>query len=99
MTSLILRISTLLKLKIKCSQNKAKQNKLSQFTNFPTDMFLFGVRKNICIASFPDAQELLSSNNLKANVCMFLYISLKKNLFQSPSQILSDGMGEGVVGG
>ena len=82
MTTLILRISTLLKLKIKCSQNKAKQNKLSQFTHFPTDMFLFGVRKNICIASFPDAQELLSSNNLKANVCMFLYISLTKFYFK-----------------
>ena len=42
-TSLILRISTLLKLKITCSQNTAK--KLSQFTNFPANMFLFGVRK------------------------------------------------------
>ena len=57
-TSLILRISTLLKLKIICSQNTAK--KLSQFTNFPANMFLFGVRKNICTAPFPDAQELLS---------------------------------------
>ena len=57
-TSLILRISTLLKLKIICSQNTAK--KPSHFTNFPADMFLFGVRKNICTASFPDAQELLS---------------------------------------
>ena len=75
-TSLILRISTLLKLKIICSQNTAK--KLSQFTNFPADMFLFGVRKNICTASFPDAQELLSWNTLKANICIFLYISLRK---------------------
>ena len=56
-TSLILRISTLLKLKI-FSQNTAKR--ISQFTNFPTNMFLFRARKNICTAPFPDAQELLS---------------------------------------
>ena len=57
-TSLILRISTLLKLKITCSQNTAKTP--SQFTNFPASMFLFGVRKSICTAPFPDAQEVLS---------------------------------------
>ena len=56
-TSLILQISTLLKLKITCSQNTAKTP--SQFTNFPASMFLFGVRKSICTAPFPDAQELL----------------------------------------
>ena len=88
-TSLILRISTLLKLKIICSQNTAK--KLSQFTNFPANMFLFGVRKNICTAPFPDAQELLSWSTLKPNVCIFLYISLRKCLFQRRSKILSDG--------
>ena len=73
-TSLILRISTLLKLKITCSQNTAK--KPSQFTNFPASMFLFGVRKSICTAPFPDAQELLYWTTLKANVCIFLHISL-----------------------
>ena len=57
-TSLILQISTLLKLKITCSQNTAKTP--SQFTNFPASMFLFGVRKSICTAPFPDAQEVLS---------------------------------------
>ena len=70
--SLILRISTLLKLKIICSQNTAQ--KLSQFTNFPANMFLFSIRKNICTASFPDAQELLPWSTLKENVCIFLYI-------------------------
>ena len=74
--SLFLRISTLLKMKITCSQNTAK--KLSQITNFPTNMFLFGVRKIICTAPFPDAQELLSWSTLKANVSIFLYISLRK---------------------
>ena len=72
--------------------NTAK--KLSQFTNFPANMFLFGVRKIICTAPFPDAQELLSLSTLKANVCIFLYISLKKILFQRCSKILSDGMGD-----
>ena len=57
-TSLILLISNLLKLKIIFSQNTAKR--ISQFTNFPTNMFLFRTRKNICTAPFPDAQELFS---------------------------------------
>ena len=89
--SLILRISTLLKLEITYSQNTAK--KLSQFTNVPANMLLFGVRRFICTASFPDAQELLSWSILKANVCIFLYISLRKFLFQRLSKILSGGMG------
>ena len=79
-TSLILRISTLVELKIICFQNTAK--KLSQLTDFPADMFLFDVRKNICTASFPHAQELLSWNALKANVCIFPYISLRKFCFK-----------------
>ena len=57
-------------------------------------MSLFGVRKNICIAPFPDAQELLSYGSLKTNVCMFLYISLRIFLFQIRSEILSGGMRE-----
>ena len=72
----MLRISILLKLKIICSQNTAK--KLSQFTNFPANMFPFGVRKNICTAPFPDAQELLSWSTLKANHCIFLYAPPQK---------------------
>ena len=91
-TSLILRISTLLKLKIICSQNTAK--KLSQFTNFPANMFLFGVRKNICTAPFPEAQELLSSSTLKTNICLYISVYLsKKFLFQRRIKILSGGMG------
>ena len=68
-------------------------NMLSQFTNFPANMFLFDVRKIICIAPFPDAQELLSWSTLKANICIFLHISLRKFLFQRLSKILSGGMG------
>ena len=49
-TSLMLRISTLLKLKIICSQNTDKI--LSQFANFPANMFLFGVRKTFALPDF-----------------------------------------------
>ena len=90
-TTVISQISTLMKLKTKCSQNTAK--KLSQFTNFPANKFLFGVRKNICTAPFPDATELLSWSTLKANVCIFLCISQRKVFFQRRSKILSGGMG------
>ena len=40
-------------------------------------MFLCDVRKNICTKPLRDAQELHSSSTLKANVRIFLYISLK----------------------
>ena len=73
-TSFILRISTLLKLKIIYSQKTAKNP--YQFTNFLASTFLFGVRKSISTAPYPDAQELLYWSTLKANVCMFLCISL-----------------------
>ena len=54
-------------------------------------MFLFGVRKNIRTAPFLDAQELYSWSTLKANVCIFLYISDRTFLFQRRSKILSGG--------
>ena len=73
-TSLISQTSTHLTLKIICSCNTG--NNLSDFTDFPADMFLFGVRKDICTAPFLDAEELHSWSTLKANVCIFLYISL-----------------------
>ena len=85
-TSLILRTSTHLTLKIICSRNTVKN--LSDFTNFPANMFLFGVRKNIWAAPFLDAKELHSCSTLKANVCIFLYISVRKFLFQRRSKIL-----------
>ena len=85
-----MRISTHLKLKIIYSQNTAKN--ISQFTNFPPKMFLFGVIKNICTTLLPYAQELLYWSTLKANVCIFLQISLRKCLLQRLSNILSCGM-------
>ena len=64
---------------------------LSDFTNIPENMFLFGVRNNICTAPFLDAQEPHSWSTLKANVCIciFLYISVRKFLFQKRSKILT----------
>ena len=49
-------------------------------TNFTENMFLCGIRKNICTAQFLDAQELHSWSILKANVCIFLHISVRKFL-------------------
>ena len=57
-TSLILRTSTHLTLAIICCRNTAKN--LSDFTYFPADMFLFGVRNNICTAPLLYAKELHS---------------------------------------
>ena len=92
-TKLILRTSAHLTLKIICSRNTAKN--LSDFKDFPADMFLLGVRENICTAIFLDAQELHFWSTLKANVCIFLYISVRKFLFQRRSNILSNGGGLG----
>ena len=50
---------------------------LSDFAIFPANMFLFAVRKNICTAPFLEAQEPYSWSTLKANVCVFLLISVR----------------------
>ena len=57
-TSLILRTSTHLALKIICSHNI--DINLSDFTKFLANRFLFGVTKNICTAPLIDAHELHS---------------------------------------
>ena len=88
-TSLILQTSAHLSLKIICSRNTARS--ISGFTNFPVNMFLFGVRKDICTAAFLDAQELHSWSTFKANVCIFLYISVRKFLLQTRSEVWSGG--------
>ena len=75
-TSLILWTSTHLTLKIRCSCSTFKN--LSDFTNFPANMFQFAARKNISTALFLDIPELYSWSTLKGNVCILLYISIKK---------------------
>ena len=89
-TSLILRTSTHLTLKTICSCNTPKSL---------SDMFLLDVREKICTAPFLDTQELDFWSTLKANVCISLYISVRKFFFQRRSNVLSDvgGLGEGWV--
>ena len=72
---------------------------LSDFKNFPADMVLLGARANICTTPFLEAQELHFWSTLKANVCIFLHISVRNFFFQRYSNILSDGggLGEGWV--
>ena len=53
----------------------------------PTNMFLFGVMKNICITLFLDAQELHCWSILKANICIFVYIFTWKLFFDRPTSI------------
>ena len=69
---------------------------LTLITNFPANMFLFGVRKDICTAAFLGAQELHFRCTLKANVCIFLYISLKKLCSRDVvrSYLVGGGIGE-----
>ena len=67
--------------------NAAKN--LSHFINFLTNMFLFNVRKSICTLPFLSTHELHSLSTLKANACIFLYISLRKFLFQRRRKIIS----------
>ena len=78
-TSLILWNSTHLTLKIISSCNTAKS--LCDFINFPANMFLFEVRKNICTPSFLDAQNAF----LKHFESEWSYISvyLRKKRFVS----------------
>ena len=87
---LILRTSTYLTMKTICSHNIAKN-----LSDFAVNMFLFGLRKNICTAPHLDAQELHSWSILKANVCIFLYISLRKFLFQRGSKLFSGKVWDG----
>ena len=56
--------------------------KPTHFTNFFFFLFLFGFRKKYCTGSFVDTQKLHCRNTWKAKVCIFLYISIRKFLFQ-----------------
>ena len=82
-TSLILPTSTQLTLKLICFRNTAKN--LSHFINFPANMFLFGVRKSTCTV-FVVAQELHSRSTLKANVCLYISVYLRKKNYVPEKQ-------------
>ena len=85
------------------SPNTAKTPSDPFFINLPENMFLSGVRNNICTALFLDVEDAVSgcqetvqcntfseteTRFLEANVCIFLYISAGKFLFQRRSKIL-----------
>ena len=59
---------------------------------FQQTCFCLVSKKSICTAPFFDAQELYSWSTLKANVFIFLYISVRTFLFQRHSKILYDGV-------
>ena len=82
------RFTNLNSLNIENNMLSQHRQKTSDSRNFPANMFLFGVRKNICTAPFLDAQELDSWSTLKANVWIFMYISIRKLLLQRRSKIL-----------
>ena len=65
---------------------KAAKN-LSDFTKFPTNMFLFSARKNICTAALLDAEELPSWSTLKAYVFIYLCTSLRGDWIISLRQL------------
>ena len=78
-TSLIWQTSTNLAWKIICSQNKHSQ-KFSLFTNFPSNMCLFGVKKNICTAPFlwPPRTAFLK---LFESKCLYISVYLPDKKF------------------
>ena len=77
-------------MKIICSRTTAKN--LSDFTNVPANIILFGFRKNICTAPFLLAQDCILKALWKQ---MSVYLR-KKIFFPKSSKILSD---RGGVGG
>ena len=68
-----------------------KHNIPTHFTNCAAYMFVVGVKRNICIVPFLDVQELHCRSSWKANVCMFLIISVRKFFFQRCKKLLSGG--------
>ena len=58
--------------------NMLSQHSQKPFSNFLANLSLLGARKKNCTASFLDTQELHSWSTLRANVCVFLYISVRK---------------------
>ena len=87
-------------------RNTAKTPSDPFFINLSENMFLSGVRIKICTAPFLDVEDAVSgcqetvqcntfseteTRFLEANVCIFLYISAGKFLFQRCSKILPGG--------
>ena len=81
-----------------CSNNISldiENNMLPKQSQKPFSRYKFSSKhlvdaiKNVGMAPFLDAQELSSQSTLEANVCIFLYICLRKFLFRRRSKLLS----------
>ena len=69
-------------LKIICSRNIAKN--IFHFTKFSANIFLFGVRKNICrngAVLFLDAQEMQQFLEHIEGKCLYISVYLRKKIF------------------
>ena len=95
-SSLTLQTSIHFTLKIICSCNTVKI--LSHFTNFGANIFLFAVRKKHLHCTICLRPRMYPRNISKANVWLFLYICVRKFLFQRRSKILSGWVGRGGDG-
>ena len=94
----------LFKLRFSSRKSQSQQNlaiKITHFTiqfqsknlSFFTNLDSLDIKNNM-LSQFLDAQERNFWSTLKANVCIFLYISVRI-FFQRRSNILSDGSGLG----
>ena len=83
-TSLILRTSAHLTLKIIGSRNTAKN--LSHFTNSPANMFLFGGRKNICTAPFLYLRPRTAFLKEFESKCLYISVYLPKKIIVAKTQ-------------
>ena len=76
---------------IESSMLAQDSQKLFWLHNFSSKHVSVGVRKNISAELFIDTQKLLSGNTLRANVYIFLYISVRTFLLQRQSKVLCGG--------
>ena len=84
-------------LDIENSQTNATQPKtFLTLKVFQETCFWLVSEKTFALYQFLDAKELHSQSTLKANVCVFLHISVRKFLFQRRRKFLSGGRGVGA---
>ena len=67
------------------------QPKIHQLYKFSSKYVSGWCQKTICTTRFTEAQELHSRSTQNANVCIFLYITVSKFLFQRHKKLLSGG--------
>ena len=73
-----------------CIYSRTAKN-LTHFTKFPANFLLTCLRKYICTAPFLVVQTCILEALGKQIVCIFLYISVRKFLFQRRKNLLFGG--------